>query len=166
MIPAGPDHALDIRAGLLVDTNLLVLLAVGTVNRNRIETFKRTCQYTKGDYDLLRRVLGKFQSVYTVPHVLAEVSNLTDLGGIERLRVRRFLKESISLLNEVQMRSKFATEDPFYWDLGLVDAAIGAVARTHGCAVLTDDLDLYLRLSHDKLKVVNFTHLRARAWGL
>ncbi len=55
MIPAGTGLALDLRAGLPVDTNLLVLFAVGTVNRNRIETFKR-----------------------------AEVSNLTDLGGTER----------------------------------------------------------------------------------
>ncbi len=35
MIPAGPDHALDIRAGLLVDTNLLTSadgkLQVGTL---------------------------------------------------------------------------------------------------------------------------------------
>ena len=70
-------------AGLLVDTNLLVLFAVGTVNRNRIETFKRTCQYTKAEYDLLVRVLGNFERLYTVAHVLAEVSNLTDLPGAE-----------------------------------------------------------------------------------
>jgi hypothetical protein len=36
--------------GLLIDTNLLVLFAVGTVNRNRIEKFKRTRQYTKTDF--------------------------------------------------------------------------------------------------------------------
>jgi predicted nuclease of predicted toxin-antitoxin system len=85
---------------------------------------------------------------------------------MEKLQVRHVLKKSISLLSEVQVASRLATEDPYYKDLGLVDAAIGAVARSQNCCVLTDDLDLYLRLSHDKLKVVNFTHLRARAWGL
>ena len=148
-------------AGLLVDTNLLVLFAVGTVNRNVIETFKRTCQYTKADYDLLVRVLGNFERLYTVAHVLAEVSNLTDLPGAERLQVRHILKETISLLNEAEMPSGRAAEDRLYQDLGLVDAAIGAVARAYNCAVLTDDLDLYLRLSHDNVNVVNFTHLRA-----
>ena len=73
----GPPNA----AGLLVDTNLLVLLVVGSVNRDRIETFKRTSKYTKADYDLLTRVLGAFQKIYTVAHVLAEVSNLTDLSS-------------------------------------------------------------------------------------
>jgi hypothetical protein len=61
--------------GLLVDTNLLVLYAVGTVNRSRIETFKRTRQYTMDDYDLLVRVLGNFEHLYTVAHVLVGTTN-------------------------------------------------------------------------------------------
>jgi predicted nucleic acid-binding protein len=153
-------------AGLLVDTNLLVLFAVGMVNRNRIETFKRTRQYTEADYDLLIRVLGRFDPLYTLAHVLAEVSNLTDLPGSERLQARCVLKETISALNEAEMSSARAAEDPLYLDLGLVDAAIGAMARAHKCAVLTDDLDLYLRLSHDNVNVFNFTHLRASMWGV
>lgn len=34
--------------GVLVDTNLLVLLIVGAVNRERISRFKRTNHYTCG----------------------------------------------------------------------------------------------------------------------
>jgi len=153
-------------AGLLVDTNLLVLFAVGTVNRNRIQTFKRTRQYTKPDYDLLLRVLGRFSPLYTVAHVLAEVSNLTDLPGSERQQARRVLKQAILLLDETEMPSARAAEDSLYEKLGLVDAAIGAVARAHNCTVLTDDLDLYLLLTSEKVTVVNFTHLRAQAWGI
>ena len=77
---------------LLLDTNILVLFAVGTVNRQRIPTFKRTSQYTVQDFDLLIGVLQQWRLHYTVPHVLAEVSNLTDLAGVERLRVREVLK--------------------------------------------------------------------------
>jgi predicted nucleic acid-binding protein len=152
--------------GLLVDTNLLVLYAIGTVNRDRIEQFKRTRKYTKTDYELLLRVLDQFKLLYTVAHVLAEVSNLTDLPGSERLQARRVLKEAISLLNEAEMQSARAAQDRLYDDFGLVDAAIAAVARAHNCAVLTDDLDLYLSLSRDKVNVLNFTHLRAGAWGI
>ena len=58
----------DTRSGrLLVDTNLLVLFAVGKVNRSRIETFKRTRQYTITDFKLLIKVLGRWESLYTVP---------------------------------------------------------------------------------------------------
>jgi len=152
--------------GLLVDANLLVLFAVGTVNRDRIETFKRTRQYSKTDYDLLLRVLARFESLYTVAHVLAEVSNLTDLPGNERKSARDVLKTTISTMKEVEMPSMRAAEDPLYQRLGLVDGAIASVARAHNCAVLTDDLDLYLLLSRDNVAVLNFTHLRALAWGI
>jgi predicted nucleic acid-binding protein len=150
-------------AALLVDTNLLVLFIVGTVNRNRIETFKRTRQYTKSDYDLLCRVLGRFKRLYTVAHVMAEVSNLTDLADPERRRARLILKGTIALVDEPLMPSQQAAGDPLYEPLGLVDAAISAAARAHNCTVLTDDLDLYLRLSRHKVAAVNFAHLRAQS---
>jgi rRNA-processing protein FCF1 len=77
------------------------------------------------------------------------------------------LKTAISsLVQEVEMPSIRAAEDPLYNDLGLADAAIGAAARTHKCTVLTDDLDLYVRLSRDHVRVINFAHLRAQQWGV
>ena len=152
--------------GLLVDTNLLVLWVVGAVSRHRIRTFKRTSKYTKADYELLLQVRSKFNTLYTVPHVLAEVSNLTDLPGAERLQARRFLKDTISLLTEAEMPSARAAADVLYPKLGLVDAAIGAAARANNCTVLTDDLDLYVRLSREQVNVINFTHERAFQRGV
>ena len=70
------------------------------------------------------------------------------------------------MLNEAEMPSTRAAADLLYQGHGLVDAAIGAVASDYHCAVLTDDLDLYLSLSRDKVKVLNFTHLRAAEWGI
>ncbi len=151
---------------LLIDTNLLVLLVVGLVNRTRIERFKRTRQYTAEDFDLLSREFGSWKSVYTTPHILAEVSNLTDLEGLERLQARQILKETISTLTEVGIPSARAVDEPVYQRLGLVDATIAAVARAQECTVLTDDLDLYLMLQRDRVEVINFTHLRAAAYGV
>lgn len=108
---------------------------------------------------------AKFKVLNTVPHVLAEVSNLSDLAGAQRQHARRFLKETISALTEAEVSSARAAEDVLYPKLGLVDAAIGAVARLRNCTVLTDDLDLYLFLSQEKIKVINFTHERARELG-
>src|SRR5579864_8338785 len=115
--------------GLFVDTNLLVLFTIGSVNRNRIEQFKRTSKYTQTDYDLLLRVLGKFKTLYTVAHVMAEVSNLTDLSVPEQRQARHVLKETLSVLTEVGMQSSRAADNPLYQDHGLVDAAIAAVAH-------------------------------------
>ena len=149
----------DTRAGVLIDTNLLVLFAVGTVNRNRISAFKRTNKYTPQDYDLL--VLQAFGKWFTVAHVLAEVSNLTDLSGMERLQVREFLKQTISLLHEDPMPSSRAAEDSVYNILGLTDAAIAAVARKHNCIVLTDDLDLYLAVTAE-ISALNFSRCQRK----
>jgi hypothetical protein len=69
--------------GVLVDTNLAVLLIVGAVNRDRIAQFKRTRGYTSADWDLLTGILEQIPQRYTLPHVLAEISALTDLKGRE-----------------------------------------------------------------------------------
>jgi hypothetical protein len=87
---------------------------------------------------------------------------LTDLAGDEREKARRVLKETISLFEEPHIPSADAAADAVYQELGLTDSAISVVAREYHCTVLTDDLDLFLRLQRDDLDAVNFTHLRAR----
>lgn len=155
--------ALAGRAGILIDTNLLVLFVVGRVNRARIETFKRTRQYTLADYNLLVWALAQFTVVYTVPHILAEVSNLTDLAGFEGFHARRILRQEINVMREVYVPSAQATSGKAYERLGLVDAVIGEAARAHHCGVLTDDFALYQLLSRESVSVVSFSQLRARA---
>jgi predicted nucleic acid-binding protein len=150
-------------SGILVDSNLLVLLVIGNVNPRRIETFKRTCRYTKADYDLLLEVLSGFHTRHTLPHVLAEVSNLSDLSGPERFLARLTLKAMIAVMKESPLSSWDASEHQFYESLGLVDAAIAIAARDNNCAVLTDDLALYARLNREGITAINFTHLRKEA---
>lgn len=152
----------DSRAGLLIDTNLLVLLVVGTVNGHRIGSFKRTRQYERSDYELLLRVMEQFTPLYTLPHVMAEVSNLTDMNGQERQRARHILKERLETLHEPVMPSVRASQHEHYERLGLVDAAISVAARDEKCAVLTDDLDLYIALSRQGCVVINFAHIQKR----
>jgi hypothetical protein len=63
-------------AGVLVDTNLLLVYFVGAFDPALIPKFKRTRMYTLEDHPLLVRVLGFFEKVVTTPHILTEVSNL------------------------------------------------------------------------------------------
>lgn len=150
--------------GLLIDTNLLVLFTVGTVSPHQIEKFKRTSVYTREDFELLVRIMNGFRPVYTVAHVMAEVSNLIDFKGPQRLLARQVLAEAIAVLKEPTVSSLQASGSSNYEDLGLADSAIGIVAREHGCEVLTDDLDLYLSLTSEGLPVEKFSHLRERNW--
>lgn len=152
------------RDGLLIDTNLLILFIVGRVNPKRIQSFKRTTGYDLAAYELLVKTMASFGRLFTVAHVMAEVSNLTDLDGQERLEARRVLAETIAVLHEPHVASVQASRNWSYSDLGLTDAAISLVARELGCTVLTDDLDLYLLLAREGLPVEKFSHLRERNW--
>jgi hypothetical protein len=150
--------------GLLIDANLLVLFTVGSVNPDRIEGFKRTSMYNREDYELLVRVMNGVKPLYTVAHVMAEVSNLTDLKGPERLLARAILADTIAILKEPHVSSLKASGSSPYEDLGLADSAVSVIAREHQCEVLTDDLDLYLSLVREGLPVVKFSHLRELNW--
>jgi hypothetical protein len=152
--------------GLLLDTKLLVLFTVGSVSPHQIEKFKRTSAYTREDYELLARIMDGSRPLYTVAHVMAEVSNLIDLKGSQRVLARQVLAEVITVLKEPAVSSLKASGSSNYEDLGLADSAISIVAREQQCEVLTDDLDLYLSLKRERLRVEKFSHLRERNWKL
>src|SRR5512140_1976280 len=78
--------------GVLVDTNLLVLLLVGAINKQRIPNFKRTETFSIEDYELLVRLIDWFGKLIATPHVLSQVSDLTDLSGKELTAIRERFK--------------------------------------------------------------------------
>jgi len=65
--------------GALLDTNLLLLLLVGTLSPNLIGG-KRTNRYQARHFHILSELLTNFKRIVTTPHILTEVSNL---GGQE-----------------------------------------------------------------------------------
>lgn len=146
--------------GLLIDTNLLVLLIVGSVNRDRISRFKRTTGYSSADWDLLIGMLEQISDRYTVPHVLAEVSALTDLKAPELEHARTVLFRLIGEMRELQITSAEACAAPLYMRLGLTDAAIAEAARLQRCSVLTNDSGLYSALADEGSSVAMFNHFR------
>lgn len=148
------------RYGLLVDTNLLVLLIVGSVNISRVGVFKRTASYTAQDYRLLLELMELAGRICSVAHVFSEVSNLTDLKGIERQLALRELKRLINRVHEPAIASELASDHSMYERLGLTDAAILTAAVEHKYAVLTADLDLQLALISQRVPTLNFTNLR------
>lgn len=64
--------------GILIDTNLLVLLLVGSYNEDMISNFKRTTNYTIEDYRYLKVFLTRFEKHFYTPNILTEITNLTD----------------------------------------------------------------------------------------
>ena len=150
--------------GVLVDANLLVLLLVGTVNRRRIGDFKRTQSFTAEDFDLLRKLIAHLgPRMLATPHVLSQVSDLTDLKGRELLQAREVMKALVRKMEETYHPALDLVEHPLFTRFGLADAAVAAIHHT-GALILTADLDLYIGLQRLKIESLNFHHIRMSGW--
>jgi hypothetical protein len=149
--------------GLLIDTNILLVLLVGRTNRQRIPQCKRTRSYTVDEYELLEGLVSQFQMVITTPHLLTEVSNLDPLDGKERVKFQKLYRQWVASAQEFYDESRSLTADLEFDRLGLADIAISFVARK-GMLVLTDDLALYGTLLARGIDAINFNHIRPSLW--
>jgi len=148
------------REGLLIDSNLLLLLFVGLHDPTRIEKFKRTAQFTVEDFKLLVKYIEGFNEVITTPSILTEVSNL--LGQLpDSLRSFFYQRFAHALrdLHEHYTPSQELCDEGAFPKFGLTDMAIlrAASGKYH---VLTDDLRLTQYLLSQNVDVINFNHLR------
>jgi rRNA-processing protein FCF1 len=149
---------------LLVDTNILLLYIVGSLNLDQIARHKRTEKFSVEDFRLLAGLLPQFGGIVVTPNILSEVSNL--LGQTdERTKAKLFLLfgSLVRVIEEHYVRSLAAVELREFVRLGLTDATILALAGKE-LTVLTDDLHLYLALQSKGVEVINFNHLRDWQW--
>lgn len=151
--------------GILIDTNILLLYFVGTVNRERISRFNRTEKFTPEDYDLLLEVISFFSKRVTTPNILTEVNSLTNqLGEPERSQCLALFSKSITLFNENYIPSHTISQRAEFMRFGLTDCGILELAYSR-YLVLTDDLKLAVHLQSQGVDVVNFNHLRSYSWN-
>ena len=151
-------------SGAVVDTNLLVLLAVGLYRPARISTFNRTRQYTQEDFDLLRRLVSLFHRRIVTPHILAEADNLArQLPTNEHHAVAASMRHLIATSFEVYCPSSAAAEHERFPLIGLTDCTI--VSASTKALVITDDLRLSAILLHLGHDAININHIRTLGWS-
>lgn len=144
---------------LLIDTNLAILLLVGSVTRGRFST-KRTDKYDAGDFRRLLEVVGGHTAHVSTPTVLAELSNLLGVGGREIAKgVSVEFARYIAQLDEIYDPSWSLVGSPAGQALGLADAAILAVGQQRrDVTILTDDGRLHDYLGRHGAQTINFLH--------
>ena len=152
------------QAGIVVDTNILLLYFIGALDRDLIPKFKRTRQFTVEDHTILIRILDFFDKVVTTPNILTEVSNLSgQLGEPVRSEYFRKFSSDITLLGEEYAASQDIAHMSEFVRFGLTDT--GIIHLTRGkYLVLTDDLPLSLHLQSTGVDVINFNHVRSAYW--
>ena len=122
---------------VIIDTNLLVLLVVGSASKDYIVKHKRLQDYTADDFELLGLLLAGFSDIILLPHVLAEVSSLArQIENPARSRTQDAFKKLIATATELPAQSVLATLRDEFNDLGLTDAMI-----LHLCSLSINGID-------------------------
>ena len=149
------------QTGFFIDSNLLVLLIVGSVGKDLIAKHRRLRQFSAADYDTLADMISKVDRVFVTPNTLTETSNLlAQHRDPERLRFFDKLRFVIEESKEVVVASKTASRNDSFHRLGLTDAAL-LEAVTEERPLITVDLDLYLAaIAKSRNAAMNFTHLQ------
>ncbi|MBA4114927.1 MAG: hypothetical protein H0X71_00460 [Rubrobacter sp.] len=153
-------------AGVLVDTNLLLLYFIGRYDQGLIERWGRTNdRFVSVDYDTLLLLLERFDTLVVTPHVLTEVSNLLGyLNEPARSECRELFGQTIrSLMDEKRTSGDDLSEHRAFLPFGIADASV-ADAAAGSYLVLTDDLDLYGYLENEGVGVLNFNEIRSLAY--
>ena len=150
--------------GILVDTSLLVVYIVGTLGTRHLLNCRATKNFTRGDFNLLAGILGRFVNVVTTAHVLTEVSNLAGKLPISLHQDFRFaFRKAINRASEQSLPAKQIASDKDFINFGITDTAIRLISPG-SYLVLTSDLPLFGLLGKRGVDVVNFNHLRPLVW--
>lgn len=148
---------------LLIDSNLLLLLIMGSFNRSLIGTFKRLAMFTKEDFSFLQMLVAQCKTIIVTPHILTEFSNLANsLPHRQKEEWSIFFREWIvKALEERQIGAvEIAASNAFLY-FGITDAAMFHASTE--VSVLTIDARLAAYLQSQDRNVINFNHLR-QAW--
>ena len=141
-----------------IDSNLLVLLVVGSVDRGLISRHRRSRRFSPDDYDRLLALLEPLDKVLVTPNTLTEASNLLSSG--QDARPVAHLRALIEDTEEVVVASRAAARNRMFGRLGLTDAALLEVVSAE-TPLITVDFDLYGAASAKGEGVaVNFTHFQ------
>lgn len=148
-------------AGFFIDSNLLLLLIVGSVGRDLIDKHRRLRRFAGEDFDRLINLLDRVDQIFVTPNTLTETSNLlAQHADPERSRFFDKLRFIIQESREIVVASTVASRNNAFSRLGLTDTALLEVV-TAETPLVTVDLDLYLAaLAKGQDTAVNFTHLQ------
>lgn len=142
---------------VLVDSNLLLLLVVGSASRRYIQVHKRLSGYGAEDFELLVGLIGTFSDLVTVPHVITEVSNLSRHipDPAARSVIVDKLRELIEQTPELPIGSVEGLQHPAWSRLGVTDTILLHLCE-QGITLVTADSDLAIEAEMVGGDVLNF----------
>jgi hypothetical protein len=118
--------------GLMLDSNLLLLHLVGSVNSSLVGSgsYNKLSNFSAYEAQLLKQLISCFRRVVTTPHILTEVSNLVnDLHPDGKRQVWGAFVSTLEIIPEQPISSyKAAGRDEFTY-LGLTDTVLAEMSN-------------------------------------
>lgn len=147
-------------SALLIDTNLLCLLATGLCDTQSIRHHKRLQIYDREDFERVVWLVERHATLVLCPHVLAETSNLVRQTNDKAARaIGAMLAMLIARASEARIASTDCAGRPEYARLGLTDAVLLELAAG-GHTLLSDDAVLCHASAARGYRTINYNHVR------
>ncbi len=129
--------------GILIDTNLLIVLLVGNIDPRMVGKFSSTNHYSRDDYERIRDVLVHFNRFIILPQVLTEAGNLLKRNcptarTLQDLHLELLRFVHSDAVHEARSLSRRITTHHAFTHLGYADAAI-LHAAGEKYLIFTDD---------------------------
>lgn len=140
---------------VLIDTNVVLLYLVGSLDTSLIRNFSRTSMFTENDFEHVSKFVDYFDYKISTPNVLTEVSDLID----NRQDLQIVLKAYIELAQETFIPSKEVCQEPGFIQFGLADMA-NLITAKDSYLVFTDDRPLFGYLTNLGIDAVNLDQVR------
>ncbi|ADI65695.1 PIN domain-containing protein [Trichormus azollae] len=153
--------------GSLIDTNILFLLLVGSVNKERMTKFHRTQQFIPEDYELLLKLMSEVKNLVTTPNILTEINSLANQFGkperSECFAIFAVFVQNVHILNENYIKTQEAVSADKLIKFGLTHSVILTLAQGN-YLVLTGELKLENYLHNVEVDVINFNNILVLNW--
>ena len=146
--------------GVLLDTNLLLLLALGGLDGNLIGK-GRVSDFMQEDFNQLNTIAQTFHIRWTTPNIMTEVDNLGRQNTKGRSHLFKAMLGKIELVSKeeyIDSRTIFSNIKKDW--LGLSDEAI--LHFKPPFLLITADFNLWNNAIRSGLDAVNWNHFRQR----
>jgi hypothetical protein len=148
--------------GVFFDTNLMVVIVVGSYKAEWLGKHRRTLAFDMAEYRLLMRLLGRCEKRLTTPNILTEVDNLSrQLPQNEHVWIAEHFNKLAANMFEIYHQSYEHLGGDLHCKVGLTDAILIHLSASH--LVVTADFPLASRIEAMGRNVINFNHIRRYA---
>jgi len=118
--------------GLMLDSNLLLLHLIGSVNDSFVGSgrYNKLSGFNTQQVLILNQLIAEFGSVVTTAHILTEVSNLVgDLHDLGRRQIWGQFVSTLEVIGEQSISSYQVARRAEFQYLGLTDTVLAAMSE-------------------------------------